>query len=631
MRDGDLNLFDFTHQSTLNPFWAAIKRGGTPNSAPSPVGGGMGSPTVGSPSVLPVNTVTKRTPSTLKQGLDYLTDEDITALINEGATDEEILAVAEQIKEDKWKEDNARLQSPVSKTETVASTNDGEPGYLEKLGTGLISAPKQVIESGASLVERGLRAGLEWVGVKFKKEWEMGNLGYVVENPKTTAKEDVLKMASGQLGTSIWVAAPIAYGLGHSVAATDLWWTVLWAVDTLGKNVMRVGYAMSPVLSDWNEQEQDALTEVVFNAFGAKSAWAIKPKMGWERGNIAKLNVHPGQTLKNLGTNITNSFVKSLEPSHIVNKISDYVWGRTNVKPQVIGETLNKYKLTWSVDKMGAKAKTVYESIAKNELSPLFDSTTTVFRGNDILKKVKAEVDNAPLGKKPALKQRYAELEEMYKDKTFDVRSLNEEKSAFQNQTIDVDPTSAFKKQLDDKVAGIMRNEIIEAVKKDTGKDISKPFDEYSQVRTLSDAFETYYKDAGGGGLSTSISPQRVPLLRLTEGLSGFIEPIGTTLGGFIYRLGNWLELIGPKGLKGLKDLLDNSDKVKIRNPEVLFEGTPLLPSWKNTVQSANVINVKPIQVPPGGFNKPEITPKSVIRKPSTVPLRKKNIPKPKK
>lgn len=43
---------------------------------------------------------------------------------------------------------------------------------------------------------------------------------------------------------------------------------------------MRVGYAMSPVLSDWNEQEQDALTEVVFNAFGAKSAGAIKPKMG---------------------------------------------------------------------------------------------------------------------------------------------------------------------------------------------------------------------------------------------------------------------------------------------------------------------------------------------------------------
>lgn len=83
----------------------------------------------------------------------------------------------------------------------------------------------------------------------------------------------------------------------------------------------------------------------------------------------------------------------------------------------------------------------------------------------------------------------------------------------------------------------------------------------------------------------------------------------------------------------GMREIEDNMRKIQedaIRNK--LFPKTPpSLPAPSSPIKNVDAINVKPIQVPPGGFNKPEITPKSVIRKPSTTPVRKKNIQKPKK
>lgn len=111
----DFNLFDFQSPSTslkssLNPFWAAIEKKPVAQSAGIsglPRWGGMMSPTVGAPSVLPVNTETyptrrKNVPS-VRSAIDYLSDSEIEELVSQGASDEEIMEIAKEVaKEKAW-------------------------------------------------------------------------------------------------------------------------------------------------------------------------------------------------------------------------------------------------------------------------------------------------------------------------------------------------------------------------------------------------------------------------------------------------------------------------------------------------------------------------------------------------
>lgn len=116
---GDLNLFDFASAkpdySSLNPIGKGIAP--SKQKAPAPY-----SPTVSLAESKRIQSnlksqVTKPSPA-IKE--EVLSDEDLKALVDEGATDEEIVAIEEQIRnERKVPSDKASMTQPMTTTEDV--------------------------------------------------------------------------------------------------------------------------------------------------------------------------------------------------------------------------------------------------------------------------------------------------------------------------------------------------------------------------------------------------------------------------------------------------------------------------------------------------------------------------------
>lgn len=579
------NLFDFSN------LWGVSSIVNKPETAPQirgATGGGMKPPTT-SWIVLPNKTIQTK-PSIMSliipkanaaSSIDSSVLKQLQYDITNGATEEEVASSypefggnAQLIKElhydlKNWaKEDEVKNAYPElfgapTTTPKVEPTKPEEQGFLSKTFEGIKSAPEAAFEWLTWLLTWGVK---NLIGEdKFKKEGEMGNLWEVI-GKQESALTNTLKTTKGLTGSAFTVAAPWISTALAWVGATDIWWKVLWAVGDAIHFAWQTALNQIPALKEMTTEQKNDFTDSLVNAFWVKSAttWV------WGKaGIVKKLEKNPWTTLKNFGSSLINAFYETEKGT--ARAMQKYNAGLSPTRPITIGDVAGKYKIAGGTKQMGADAIVAKTKLWEKEIAPKIENTRSVISGETLMSKVFDDINQiVEPTQKAAMLKAFKQINEQYKWKQFSAKELADLKSTLQAKTLNVSETSAARSQILEMLSKEGRKTLIENVKKDTGKDITNSMFEYGALRTLEEMGQKAAEGAENLRITWRAGANGATL-GIVDALTSVLTPVKNVVGWYLYRLGNGIEFIWPKWINTITDILRNSDKVKIQNPQVLM------------------------------------------------------------